>query len=57
MTELATTTYKKLNSFESTRIINKRSSVKEQLSRALNTLQNQSNFKKSISSIPSNLVN
>jgi len=45
MTELATTTYKKLNSFESTRIINKRSSVKEQLSRALNTLQNQSNFK------------
>ena len=41
MTNLATTTYKKLNSFESTRILNKRSNIKNELLRAINILNNQ----------------
>ena len=38
MANLATTSYKKLNSFESTRILNRRSSVNEQLKRAVEIL-------------------
>ncbi len=44
MSNLATTTYKKLNSFESTRIINKRTNIKYQNKRAVSILNKQEDF-------------
>ncbi len=44
MADLATTTYKKRNSFESTRILNKRTNIKSQLSRSLQILNSEENF-------------
>ena len=44
MSKLVTTSYKKLNSFESTRIILRRTSPKEQIKRALKILENNQSF-------------